>query len=111
MIEGVVDFMVENRSLGVVRLLEKDSNIKSINPNDLIMSPEVFADLNIIEGSFFLHEHCLYEPYIPYRIVCKTRCKLLEIEGNLFKVLFFGILSLLRQAQQTLPPANIRPPK
>jgi len=88
-IEGVVDFMVEDRCSAMLKKIKEDGR-ENVNPTDLILSPEIHTDTNLTEGQFFLFEHCLYEPFIPFRVVCRTQCKLLEIEGSLFKVHCYG---------------------
>ena|SRR3990167_965224 len=95
LLEGEVVFYVENRLGTLARLVreaEERSAVPKISPSDLVLSAETEADFNFQPGDFLLFQHALYEQYLPFRVMCKTTVRVLEIDGNIFKSLFSGRL-------------------
>ena len=107
LLEGQVGFWVEDRYTTLHRLVqeaEERGYTPKVAPSDLVLSPEAEADFIFHVGDFLLFQHALYEQYLPFRVMCKTNVRVLEIDGNIFKSLFSGRLTLLRALTEVSYP-------
>lgn len=90
--KGKLGLKVENR-FGQLQDTIRMKGLEDVTATDVALAADIEAKIEYPEGSFALYEHCLYEQFLPMTLFCKVDARVIEIDGNLFKALFFGRLS------------------